>query len=267
MTFQPVLPLSGLPGWVFLNSTLDKQMDAFNAAPLLIRDTDYFEAKIDQITTAEELVSDRRLLRVALGAFNLQDDIDNRFLIRKILEGGVENDDALANRLSDERYKLLASAFGFGDGGTPNTQDTGFGAEMTTRFRQRAFEVAVGEQDQSLRLAMNAQRELAEIAANDDNEDTKWFRIMGTPPLRKLFETALGLPDSFAQLDLDRQLDIFKEGATNRLNIQSLSDLTQDNLREDVIRKFLLRDQIASINVQSSQSIALTLLQAAPRAF
>ena len=40
---------------------------------------------------------------MALGAFGLQDDINNRYFIRKILEEGTTNEDALANRFSDTR--------------------------------------------------------------------------------------------------------------------------------------------------------------------
>ena len=48
--------------------------DTFTKSIELKRDTEYFQEKISSITSAEELVSDRRLLTVALGAFGLQDD-------------------------------------------------------------------------------------------------------------------------------------------------------------------------------------------------
>lgn len=267
MNFTPVLPLGGLPGWTLLNRTFERQTDLFNKSPQIVRDTDYFEQNIGKITNAEDLVSDRRLLRVALGAFGLQDDIGNRAFIRTILEEGTLNDDALANRLADDRYKQLAEAFAFTDRPIPRTQLSSFGAEITEKFRRREFEVAVGDQDQTLRLALNAQRELGDIAGDDAAEDTRWFRILGNTPLRRLFEVALGLPESFAQADLDRQLGEIKSRASRQLNIGSLSDLTDTDLQEQLIRRFLLRDQVASFNVQSSQSIALTLLQAIPRRF
>lgn len=261
--FQPVLPLSGLPGWVMLNRTMDSQTAAFDASPEIRRDTAYFEANIGAVKTAEDLVSDRRLLRVALGAFGLEDDIDNRFLIRKVLEDGVAKPEALANKLSDERYKQLSSAFGFGSvvfGA--RTGEEGFGAEITAKFRARSFEVAVGQQDETLRLAMNAARELAEIGDDDANDSTKWFRILGTPPLRSVFETAFGLPAGFGQLDIDRQLEIFREAAKDKLGIGSVDDFADEALREKLVETYLLRDQIKAFEAQTPQSIALTLLQA-----
>ncbi len=259
--FQPIVPVSGLTGWIFLNSTLDKQTEAFNGSPEIVRDTDYFEAQIGEITTAKQLVSDRRLLRVALGAFGLGDDIDNQYLIRKILEEGVENPTALANKLSDDRYKQFSAAFGFGSLSPPATLAEGFGAGITAKFRSRQFEVAVGDQDQSLRLAMNAERELAAVAGDDATEDARWFRILGTPPLRAVFEKAFGLPTGFGQLDIDRQLEVFKTSASKRLGVSSIDEFSSKSIREKLVETYLLQEQISSFSAQTGGSIALTLLQ------
>ncbi len=267
MNFQPFVPIGGLQGWVLLNNTLERQTEVFNKSPLIVRDTDYFEEKIGNIQTAEQLVSDRRLLRVALGAFGLGDDLNSQALIKRILEEGTGSDDALANRLADERYKKFADAFGFGEPALPRTQLAGFGREIADKFRDLEFEVAVGQQNESLRLAMNARRELSELVTSEDSENAKWFAIMGNPPLRKVFEVALGLPSSFAQLDLDRQLDEFKTRASSQLGIESLEELAGEDAKEDLIRRYLLREQVSEFQVQSSGSIALTLLQQAQNRF
>lgn len=267
MTFQPIVPLGGLPGWALLNRTLDRQTEVFNQSPVLVRETDYFEQNIGNVRTPEDLVSDRRLLEVALGAFGLGDDINSQALLKRVLEGSTSDNDALVNRLADERYKKMTDAFGFGEPGLPRTRLEGFGREITDLYRRMEFEEAVGVQNESLRLAMNAQREIADLLQNDTSEDVRWFTIMGNPPLRKVFETALGLPSGFGQLDIDRQLETFQEQAKRQLGIDSLSDLESEDETEDFIRRYLLRDQVASFQVQSSNSIALTLLQSAPSLF
>ncbi|MDR9393262.1 DUF1217 domain-containing protein [Roseovarius sp. SYSU LYC5161] len=263
MSFQPALPMSGLAGWSFLNQTLDRQTEIFDKSPRIARDTKYFEATIGDVRSAEALVGDRRLLRVALGAFGLQEDLNNRAFIRQVLEEGVTDENALANRLSDNRYTRLAAAFGFGDGGSPESARPGFGAEITERFRRMAFESAVGDEDQALRLAMNAKRELADVAGADQNDAAKWYRVLGTPPLRQVFETAFGLPEGFAQLDLERQVAEFRDRAT-AIGIDSISDLADEQTREELVRRFLAQDELAKINAPSSNAIALTLLQSAP---
>jgi hypothetical protein len=71
MTFQPLIPLAGYSGWAFLNRTMDSQKSAFNESNEIKRDTEYFKENIGSVESAEDLMSDRRLLSVALGAFGL----------------------------------------------------------------------------------------------------------------------------------------------------------------------------------------------------
>ncbi|MBR9762724.1 MAG: DUF1217 domain-containing protein [Rhodobacteraceae bacterium] len=260
--FDPVLPYGGYAGWAFLERTYEAQRQSFDKSPLITRDTAYFEANIDKVTTPEDLVSDRRLLRVALGAYGLEDDIDNRYFIRKVLEDGTLKEDALALRLSDERYRDFAAAFGF-DRGTPSTQLSTFGAEITARFRQQAFEVAVGDQDETMRFALNAQRVLGDLADEDSAVDTKWFKIMGNPPLREVFQTAFGLPASFGQIDLDQQLEVFKDRSEKILGTDDPADFGDDKLQDKLVRTFMLRDQLSGVTTTSSGMIAQTLLAGA----
>ncbi len=261
MSYQPIIPTGGLVGWAFLNRTLERQTAAFDASADVTRGVDYFAEKIGGIETAEQLVSDRRLLSVALGAFGLSDDIDNKYFVRKVLEDGSLASDALANRLADDRYLSMTKAFGFGDYDVPRTKLSTFSDEIVSLYRERSFEVAVGEQNESLRFALNAQRELAEIAEDGSSDDTKWYRIMGNEPLREVFETALGLPDSFAALDLDLQLSGFREKSRAQLGGGEISQFSDPEQIDKLVQRYLVRAQLAEIQTTSAGSIALTLLQ------
>ncbi len=267
MSFRPVIPFGGMAGWAFLQRTRASQQAAFDKAPEIRRDTDYFAENIGSITTAQELVSDYRLLKVALGAFGLDDDIDNRFFIRKILEEGTIDPDSLANKMSDKRYLEFSKAFGFGDFPTPNTQLSDFADSVLDAYKTRQFEVAVGEQDNDLRLAMTLERDLSAILEKNTTDDGRWFSVMGNPPLRKIFETALGLPASFGTLDLDLQLSGFRERARAVFGNGEVSQFSDPEKMGELNRLFLVRSQINAGNgALSSGSIALTLLQNLPRA-
>ncbi len=265
MSFAPIIPQSGLAGWRFLQRTFDTQVRTFDKTPQILRDTSYFESKINTISSAEDLVSDRRLLRVALGAFGLKDDINNRFFIRKVLEGGVLKQDSLANRLGDDRYRDLSETFGFGDLAVPNTKISDFGERIIARFKRQEFELAVGQTNDTMRLALNAIRELPELAARDETEKTKWFRIMGRPPLRQVFETALGLPKSFGGLELDRQLGVFQDRVRQQLGISNLSEFSDSEIQEKLVQRYLLRSSAVQISSTSSSSVALSLLMSIQR--
>lgn len=225
MSFQPYVPVGGLAGWRFLERTLATQKAAHAQAPDLTRDMAHFRENIAGIDSAEALVADRRLLSVALAAFGLSDDIDSRFLIRKVLEDGTSDPEALANRLTDARYRDLSAAFGFGDATPPNTGAPGFADRIEARFRDRTFEVALGRTSDTMRLALNARREMAALAVDDGTNRTKWFTILGTAPLRKVVEGALGLPSTFAALELDRQVEILESRSAATFGSDRVSDL------------------------------------------
>jgi hypothetical protein len=86
---------------------------------------------------------------------------------------------------------------------------------------------------------------------------------MGTPPLRKVFETALGLPQSFGALDLDQQLREFKDRALGVLGRDGFSALTDPGTQEEFLRLYLARAQIAGTASNAVASPALTLLKQA----
>ena len=259
--FQPVIPVGGLGGWRFLQQTYDSQFKAFSESTQLQRDADYFRENIGQVETADQLVADRRLLTVALGAFGLQDDINNKFFIRKILEEGSVNDDALANRFSDPRYKEMSQAFGFGPGEYLKVDQRVFAEAIIDRFRTIEFEIVAGEQNEAMRFALYAEREMGSLAAEDMSNDAKWYTLMGEPPLRNLFEKALNLPTAFGQIDLEQQLGVFKDRAKKEFGSDDLSIFADQAKVQDLITKYIVRDQISQFNSSySSNAIALTLL-------
>ncbi|MCG3269114.1 DUF1217 domain-containing protein [Yoonia sp. I 8.24] len=261
MTFQPILPNTGYSGWIFLDRTMETQQETFSKGQAIVRDTDYFAQNIGAISTAEELVDDPRLLRVALGAYGLDDDVNSQFFIRKILEEGTTSDDALANRLSDSRYADFSAAFGLDGQTPPTTQTSGFAENIIARYEVRQFQQAVGEQDNDLRLAMSVQDGVSDILANNTTSDGQWYSILGNAPMRSVFQTALGLPESSSSIDLERQLEIFQTRAESMFGTDELADFAEPELQEKLIRMFLIRSEAANIASFSGSSTALTLLQ------
>lgn len=261
MSFQPVIPLTGNAGWSFLSRTKAVQEEAFNSSAQLQQKTDYFVENIQGIETASDLVGDRRLLEVALGAFGLADDINNTFFIQKVLTEGTIEDTAFANKLADKRYFELAKAFSF-DLSPPNTVLSTFPGKITEAFQTRQFEVAIGNQDENLRLALSLDRELIALKDRDLSETASWFTIMGTPPLRSVFEKALGLPPQIGALDVDRQLEVFRDKALVTFGTSDPTEFTDPERQEDLIRRFLLRADLGNVGASTnSGSVALALLQ------
>lgn len=256
MTFQPVLTGGGLAGWAALKRSAAAQQERLATRPDMARDAAYFRDRIGGIGTAEQLVADRRLLLVALQAFGLEADVNNRFFIRKVLEDGTLKADALANRLTDKRYAQLAAAFGFGDFSVPRTRLSTFADDIVARRTERQFEAAVGQRDANLRLALDADRSLAKLAAAPGGEAAKWFGLMGNPPLRRVMEQALNLPKGIIGLDLDRQRSLFRDRAAALLGTDAIAQFSDPTRREALIRRFLTGAEVAS----SAPPPAITLL-------
>lgn len=261
MSFQPVIPLGGYAGWSFLKRTMASQQAAYQAAPANQRDEAYFRSRIGQVNTAEELVGDRRLLKVALTAFGLEGDIANKAFLRKILQDGTLKEGALSNKLADKRYREFSAAFGFGDFTVPRNKLSDFADKILAQYRTKTFETAVGDQDQALRLAMNAERELVALANKTGSEDTKWYTILGNKPLREVMQTALGLPSSIVGLDIDRQLDTFKSRARSTFGNETVSQFADAATMTKLVRTYLVRSELSAVtSTYSSAGTALQLL-------
>ena len=257
MTFQPFVAVGGLGGWRFLQSTLATQKAAFEKGGLVTREIEYFREKIGEVKTAEDLVSDYRLLKVALGAFGLSEDINSKYLIRRVLEEGTIETDALANKLSDKRYRDLSKAFGFGDFAVPNTVMSDFADRIERQYLDRSFEVALGETDESMRLALNAKRELATLAEGSGSNRTKWFTLLGTPPLRTVIEGALGLPKVFAALPIDKQYDTLISRAESTFGTSEISRLGEPDLVARIVDLYTARVGAATSSQASSPALQI----------
>lgn len=262
MPIAPAVPFGGLNGLRFIERTYDNQFATFNKSPDIEREVEYFLENAVNITSAEELVGDRRLMAVVLGAFGLDEDIGKGAFIRKILEDGTTDQAAFANRLVEPAYKEMSAFLGFGDlGGTLIFENTRL--NLVDRYRERQFELAVGEQDIDLRLAMNFKREFGEILSSSGSDDTAWLRVLGSPPLREVIETALNLPSEFALIDLDQQVSVVKDRAERIFGTSQRGDLLQPGAIDEVTERFMLNGQLRDGVISSSTrgSIALSLLQ------
>jgi len=258
----PSAPIGGIAGWRFMQRTQESQLEAFTASPALDRELTYFKENISKIESAEDLVKDYTLFKVALGAFGLEDKVADKFFFKKVLEEGSEEDGAFALKLTDTRYREFAEAFGFGNAGGSRVGESDFAQNITEAYEVRQFEKAVGESDSSMRLALNLEREIGKYANGPSPETTGWFQIMANPPLREVFETALGLPKSIGTLDIDRQREIFQEANVRLFGSQSLDVFKGPENVDKLLQNFFAREQINNGPGPLTKGMgALTLMQ------
>lgn len=262
MSFAVFTGGGGYTGWRILSRTSDQQKALIAAEPQVTRATEHFQKRISTISNAEDLVKDYQLLSVALKAHGLEHDIGNNAFIRKILESDLSDPKSLANRLSDQRYIDLARDFGFTAEGSDNRSSPDFVDRIKASYIQAEFELRVGETDNDMRVALTAQRELSEIAASEGSEESKWLRILGSPPLLQFMQKALGYDTNLSKLPIDSQIDTLKAAAKRQLGVSEISEFSNPDRIERAIGLYLARAQLdGSGSGHDRFSTALALLR------
>ena len=80
------------------------------------------------------------------------------------------------------------------------------------KYMRQTLEENAGEQNEGVRLALYFERKAGGI--------TSFYDVLADPALAKVVRTALGLPDSFASADIDKQVKLFE----SKLDIEDFSD-------------------------------------------
>ena len=254
MTSAITLGISGIAGWRVLQRIEARQVEVTAKDPVIQRATTYFQEKLTKDTTAEDLISDYKMLRVALGAFGLEGDISNKAFIRKVLESDIGDSTSLVNRLSDKRYLKLAKEFK----NLTNAETTG--RTVAEAYVQKQFQKRVGEGDESYRLALNARNELKAFAARTSSDKTMWYEVLGNKPLRTVFEGAFGFSSSIANLPVDRQLEEFMSASKRILGTSSFAEIGTAETIDKLTMRYLALSQIQANTSSNRYSAALTLL-------
>lgn len=247
--------IGGLPGWRLLQRTATEQAQLLSRDAAVQREQQAFAARMAANPSADALVGDYRSLKVALTAFGLEADLPNKAFIRKVLESDLTDSKSLANRLGDKRYRALAATFQFGQ--QDRREDSAIAAEVADLYVQREFERRVGESDQTMRLALNARRELGALASRGATETTKWYEILGNAPLASVVKTALGLPQSLARAPIDNQV---AEAASRRFGISGPSGLADPAKLNRLLDSYVAQAGSAGSTPYNS---ALTILRLA----
>ena len=256
MSYTPAIPLSGLAGLRFLERTGEAQRAAHASAPEIQRDIAYFKENIGNVTNAEELVNDRRLLTVVLGSYGLGDEIDKKAFVQRILDDGVDDPNALGSRLNNESYKQMARDLRL-DTNFPRTSFDSIQDKIVSNYLDQSFEISVGEQSESLRLALDFKRRAGDVG------ERGWFALMGDSPNRTVLETAMNLPSDIGSLDIDKQKELFEERAFRLFGTREPSEIFSDPAKMDkLVSRYLVLDEVnnGSIGANVRGSTALTLL-------
>jgi hypothetical protein len=258
-----VISVSGLTSQAALNlidRTRDTQMTTLRSEAQHNRAAEVFRERIASITTPEELVEDFEVYSFVMNAFDLEDQIFGRGMMRKILESDPGDDTALVNRLSDARFGEIHEALGFTvSGGTtvvPDFSDTAWQDSIVDRYFDIQFQNQYNEQNETVGTVM-------EFRDKVDGFNS-WFNILADRTMTEFFQTALGMPSELSSLDIDKQAEMLEK----RFSLEKLQDPKE--VQALISRYMIIRDvnnppaqatsaAIQILNNSSGQFVPFTL--------
>ena len=173
------------------------------AEPAVKSATAYYQANIGKVTSIQDFVGNYRLLSYALSAYGLGDQINNRALIAKVLEGGVSNPKSLANTLKNASWKAFATAFDFLGKGVASVSSPGAVGTTTTDYVEQQLESDQGAQNVGVELALYFQR-VAPTVTND-------YGILADQNLLEVAQTIFGLSPATSATNIDTQAKILSK--------------------------------------------------------
>lgn len=256
---QPAIPMSGLAGWSFLQSTYNRQLETFSDSASVKNDRAYMTEKLSKPVSLDDFMSDRRLLRVTMTAFDLGGEEWKGGFIRKVLEEAATPDSTFLERLNNPAYTKFAQTFAFEEGTL--SLDADKIEQLGENFETAAFRIAVGDVDENMRLSLNYQQKIVDIAGTGSSNDAIAYRILGNPPVKAVLETALNLPSDISKQPIEKQAEILRDKLSSSFGISDLSQLTDPDNVNAVIRRFHVMETVNNgPSAMTPGYTALTLL-------
>ncbi len=200
----------------------------------------YFQNNAASIASPDALLKNYKALSLVLGAFGLQDKINDTAILRKLMTQDPKSPSSLAHTLGDAKYQLFAQALS--NWKTPPFATASSRAQVVASFTTNVFEQAADKQAPGLANALYFTREAPSLKSD--------AAVQADAGLLAVAVTSLGLPlQNFEELDFDQQTTILK----NKLDVSSLQN-PADVKR--MAEQYLVAQQSAASDEPAAGSIA-----------
>lgn len=236
--------MSAIDTFRALTREFPRTLERLARNPEVGRESRYYLERIGSVRSADDLLADPRLLRVALGAWGLEDMTYARGLLRRLLVEGTRETDAFANRIADPRFRSFARAFDFERLGAATTASENVRSGVVQRWLNAELERREGARDPTMRLALYFRRVAPTVGST--------MGLLADRALLEVVRGGLGLPAGMSSLELDRQVSMIEQ----RLAPADLRDPVQ--LDRLVTRFLATREAGATTRSSSIAPVAAT---------
>ncbi|MFU8863094.1 MAG: DUF1217 domain-containing protein [Rhodobacterales bacterium] len=195
--------LSTLLGLKIADTTRDARVATIQSSAEHSRAIAGFSDRIAGIRSVEALLEDRELYVFVMKAFDLEDRIFGKAMIRKVLESDPAKPDSLVRKLTDPRFMELHKTLGFGPDGVGNSSvsDKSWQQDIINRYVERQFINGQTNQNENVGNILEFRQKAPKIK--------NWFDVLKDPVMAQFMRTAVGLPAESVRLDVDRQAALF----------------------------------------------------------
>jgi hypothetical protein len=210
---------------------------------------EYFEKKMESITTVDELLSDNRLVTFLLESQEIDPKSVTKDELKQMFASDLDDPKSYVNQLDNRSFAKIVASFNFDTEGklTSDTvgtvQQRGDVFQTVNNYYRQTLEEEQGNSNEGVRLALYFERKASSI--------TSAYDILGDSALLNFFKTAYNLSSYFSSQDLEKQ-------AATVQKFVELDQLSDPDYVQKVIQRFtaLYDSQNGATN-----SSALSILQ------
>ncbi len=216
------------------------------AAPA--EDIAYLRQNWSRIDENLDLVLYPELRGIVLSAFGIDKDAFTGEFFTSMLISDPNDPNSFVNLYDDDNWRALVDLIGsYADRGN-SLQDEDYVSELISAYENKRFEIAVGEQDQNMRIALNFERLIQEFA-----DAESWFTVLADQPLRTVLDAVFTAPEGFINLEIEDQAEWY--AARSR---QLFGDATPAVFADPENVQEALRRYLAAIDAGASGGVSTT---------
>lgn len=180
-----------------------------------------YQERIQSIDTVRELLADRDVIDVVIGAYGLDpEDVTDDFL-KQVFASDLSDPKSFVNQQPDGRWAELVASFNFDVNGNltretiGTVQQRGETLETVNKYLRQTLEENEGASNEAVRLALYFERTAPNI--------TDAYGLIADDALMAVFRTTFGFSDEFSNMDVDQQARIINDN----LDLADLQDPTK----------------------------------------
>ena len=180
---------SALPLYARLaKSSREDEIAKFAKRPAVKIEVDNFRANIGKIQSPDAFIKNYRVLKFALTSYGMESQAQYPARVKQVLMSDPNDRYSVANRMTDERYRTMATDFSFATKGVEQLSSPDFADYLVQGYISNEYEKSLGDLNPVLTDAMYFRRKISSV--------TKIENFYGDNVMFEVVKEALAIPNA-----------------------------------------------------------------------